>query len=107
VFSFDLAAGEDSVEGFIDSLRLFKLVANIGDARSLVINPATTTHSHFDDEQLRLAGFSRATIRLSIGLEDPADLIADLDQALDLTTASAELERAVALDWATALTAKE
>lgn len=86
VFSFDLATGDTHIERVIDGLQRFALVANIGDARSLVVHPATTTHSHFDDEQLALAGFSRATVRLSIGLEDPADLIADLDAALALTT---------------------
>ncbi|MCS5730349.1 aminotransferase class I/II-fold pyridoxal phosphate-dependent enzyme [Herbiconiux moechotypicola] len=87
VFSFDLAGGEEVVENFVDSLGLFSLVANIGDARSLVIHPATTTHSHLDDDQLRLAGFSRATIRLSIGLEDVDDLVADLARSLDLVGA--------------------
>ena len=82
VFSFDLAAGEEQVPAFIERLRLFSLAANIGDARSLVIHPATTTHSRFTSEQLEAAGFSRATIRLSIGLEDPVDLVADLDNAL-------------------------
>ena len=74
--------GEGAVEAFVDSLGLFSLVANIGDARSLVVHPATTTHSHFDDERLRAAGFGRATIRLSIGLEDPDDLIGDLASSL-------------------------
>jgi O-acetylhomoserine (thiol)-lyase len=83
VFSFDLAAGEEAVATVIDSLNVFSLVANIGDVRSLVIQPATTTHSHLTDVQLRDAGFSRATIRLSIGVEDLADLVADLGQALD------------------------
>ncbi|MCS5734162.1 O-acetylhomoserine aminocarboxypropyltransferase/cysteine synthase family protein [Herbiconiux daphne] len=104
VFSFDLvvddahadAAGvERLIEGFVDSLRLFKLVANIGDARSLVIHPATTTHSHLGDSELALAGFSRATVRLSIGLEDVEDLIADLDRSLALVAGpSVALSRA-------------
>ncbi|WP_235038234.1 O-acetylhomoserine aminocarboxypropyltransferase/cysteine synthase family protein [Microbacterium sp. 18062] len=84
VFSFDLATGDAHVEQVIDGLRHFALVANIGDARSLVVHPATTTHSHFDDEQLAQAGFGRGTVRLSIGLEDVRDLIADLDNALAL-----------------------
>ncbi|ROQ36518.1 O-acetylhomoserine (thiol)-lyase [Frondihabitans sp. PhB188] len=82
VFSFDLAAGESAVARVIDSLEVFSLVANIGDVRSLVIQPATTTHSHLKPQQLEEAGFSRATIRLSIGLEDVRDLIADLDSSL-------------------------
>ncbi len=84
VFSFDLAAGADAAPAFVDGLELFALVANIGDARSLVIHPATTTHSHLGDEGLAGAGFTRATIRLSLGLEDPDDLIADLDRSLGL-----------------------
>lgn len=88
LFSFDLAASGDAdrdrarVHAFVDALRLVKLVANIGDARTLVAHPASMTHSHLTDRQFAEAGFSRRTIRLSIGLEDPADIIADLAQAL-------------------------
>lgn len=88
VFAFDLVSGRDAeadrerVHRFVDSLRLVKLVANIGDARSLVAHPASMTHSHLNDRQLADAGFSRRTVRLSIGLEDPADIIADIAQAL-------------------------
>jgi O-acetylhomoserine (thiol)-lyase len=82
VFSFDLAAPESEVGPFIDRLKLFSLVANIGDARSLVVHPATTTHSRFSPERLAAAGMTRSTIRLSVGLEDPRDLVADLEQAL-------------------------
>lgn len=83
VFSFDLAVDPDLVGKFIDSLRVFSIVANIGDARSLVIHPATTTHSHLGDEQLELAGFGYLTVRLSIGLENANDLVADLKLSLD------------------------
>lgn len=89
VFSFDLAAGEDEVGPFIDRLNLFSLAANIGDARSLVVHPATTTHSRLTDAQLAGAGFSRSTVRLSIGLEDPDDLLADLEQSLLLVKETA------------------
>lgn len=88
VFSFDLASSGDEeadrvrVHRFVDALRLVKLVANIGDARSLVAHPASMTHSHLNDTQLAEAGISRTTVRLSIGLEDPADIIADIAQAL-------------------------
>jgi O-acetylhomoserine (thiol)-lyase len=82
VLSFDLAGDEADVERFIDGLALFSLVANIGDARSLVVHPATTTHSHFDDARLAEAGFGRQTVRLSIGLEDARDLIEDLSASL-------------------------
>ncbi|RLK52686.1 O-acetylhomoserine aminocarboxypropyltransferase/cysteine synthase family protein [Microbacterium telephonicum] len=88
VFSFDLAttgdpdADRDRVHRFVEALRLVKLVANIGDARTLVAHPASMTHSHLTDRQFAEAGISRTTIRLSIGLEDPADIIADIAQAL-------------------------
>ena len=82
VFAFDLAAGEEAVGPFIDRLELFTLAANIGDVRSLVVHPSTTTHSRFTAAQRDAAGISLSTIRLSIGLEDPADLITDLDAAL-------------------------
>ena len=82
VFSFDLAGDPDVVETFIDSLELFALVANIGDVRSLVVHPATTTHSRLDEAGRADAGIGLTTIRLSIGVEDPDDLRADLAQAL-------------------------
>ena len=85
VFSFDLTAGEESAETFVDALALFILAANIGDSRSLVAHPATTTHSHLSARQREEAGLSLATIRLSVGLEDPDDLIRDLDHALNAT----------------------
>ncbi|MFE4196675.1 O-acetylhomoserine aminocarboxypropyltransferase/cysteine synthase family protein [Paenarthrobacter sp. NPDC056912] len=87
VFSFDLAAEPAHVGPFIDSLEIFRLVANIGDARSLVIHPATTTHSRFTAGQFAAAGIGPTTIRLSIGLEAVGDLIADLRGALDAVAA--------------------
>jgi O-acetylhomoserine (thiol)-lyase len=78
----DGAATFSLVGRVIDRLALFKLVANIGDVRSLVVHPATTTHSRLTPAQRTAAGFSLSTIRLSIGLEAPADLWADLDRAL-------------------------
>ncbi len=95
VFSFDLvstgdaAADRERVHRFVDGLRLVKLVANIGDARSLVAHPASMTHSHLDEQQLADAGISRTTVRLSIGLEDPADVIADIAQALVIAQSTA------------------
>ncbi|MHC5559498.1 O-acetylhomoserine aminocarboxypropyltransferase/cysteine synthase family protein [Kocuria sp. U4B] len=83
VFSFDLAAPGGAVGPFIDSLRLFKLVANIGDTRSLVAHPAAMTHCRLTPEQRAAGGIAETTIRLSIGLESPEDLVADLRQALD------------------------
>lgn len=88
VFSFDLATDPAAVAPFIDSLELFHLVANIGDARSLVIHPATTTHSRLTPEQFAAAGIGPTTIRLSIGLEDARDLQDDLARALDTLTHS-------------------
>lgn len=82
ILALDLVQGESAVPAFVDNLEYFTLAANIGDARSLVIHPATTTHSHFSNKQLADAGFSRATIRLSVGLENASDLVADLEQAL-------------------------
>src|SRR6478609_505300 len=92
VFAFDLVPAGDpdadweKVQSFVDSLEVVKLVANIGDARSPVAHPASMTHSHLSEEQFAEAGITWTTIRLSIGLEDPADVLADLAQALDLVT---------------------
>ncbi|MBX2838033.1 MAG: O-acetylhomoserine aminocarboxypropyltransferase [Gammaproteobacteria bacterium] len=82
VFGFELAGGRPAGKVFIDSLSLFSHLANVGDAKSLVIHPATTTHSRMDDAALLDAGISPGLVRLSVGLEDPDDLIADLAQAL-------------------------
>lgn len=82
VFTFGLKGGKETGRKFIDSLQLLKHVANVGDVRSLVIHPATTTHSQLSAEQLKAAGISEETVRLSIGLEDAEDIIADLDQAI-------------------------
>ncbi|GLB66724.1 O-acetylhomoserine aminocarboxypropyltransferase/cysteine synthase family protein [Arthrobacter mangrovi] len=88
VFSFDLAADPAEVGPFIDRLRLFKLVANVGDTRSLVAHPAAMTHCRLSPRQRAAAGIGEATIRLSIGLESAADLVADLARALDPLTAT-------------------
>ncbi len=82
VFSFDLAADPAEVGPFIDRLRLFKLVANVGDTRSLVAHPAAMTHCRLTREQRATAGITEATIRLSVGLEAAVDLVADLARAL-------------------------
>ncbi|MEI6384400.1 MAG: O-acetylhomoserine aminocarboxypropyltransferase [Betaproteobacteria bacterium] len=82
VFSFDIKGSREQGRAFIESLQIFSHLANVGDCRSLVIHPASTTHFRMSDEALLQAGISPGTIRLSIGLEDPADLIADLKQAL-------------------------
>ena len=82
VFSFDLAGGRGAGIAFVDALSVFSHLANIGDAKSLVIHPASTTHHRMDAEALAAGGIGEGTIRLSIGLEDPKDLIADLKQGL-------------------------
>lgn len=83
VFTFGLKGGRENGAVFINSLKLFTHVANVGDVRSLVIHPATTTHSQLSDEQLVESGITPQTIRLSIGIEDAKDLIADLEQAIN------------------------
>jgi O-acetylhomoserine (thiol)-lyase len=80
VFCFDLAGGRSAGVRFIEQLSLFSHLANVGDAKSLVIHPATTTHRQLSDGELRAAGIGPGTIRLSIGIEDASDLIWDLEQ---------------------------
>jgi O-acetylhomoserine (thiol)-lyase len=82
VFSFDLKGSRAQGAAFVDALKVFSHLANVGDCRSLVIHPASTTHFRMDDAALAGAGITQGTIRLSIGLEDPADLIEDLKRAL-------------------------
>jgi len=82
VFSFTLRGGRPAGRRFIEALSIFSHLANVGDAKSLVIHPATTTHFRMDDAALTAAGIGAGTIRLSIGLEDPDDLIEDLGRAL-------------------------
>jgi O-acetylhomoserine (thiol)-lyase len=82
VFSFDLKGSRAQGRAFIEALKIFSHLANVGDCRSLVIHPASTTHFRMDDAALAQAGITPGTIRLSIGLEDPDDLIDDLERAL-------------------------
>ncbi len=82
VFSFEIAGGREAGRVFIERLRLFSHLANVGDAKSLVIHPASTTHQQMDAAALRAAGIGEGLVRLSVGLEDSDDLIEDLDQAL-------------------------
>jgi O-acetylhomoserine (thiol)-lyase len=79
---FELAGGREAGRKFIDALKLFYHVANIGDARSLAIHPATTTHSQLSTEDQLATGVSDGYVRLSVGIEHIDDIIADLDQAL-------------------------
>ena len=79
IFTFDIRGGQKEAWAFIDALKIFSLLANVADVKSLVIHPASTTHSQLSDEELLDAGITRSTIRLSIGTEHVDDLIADLD----------------------------
>jgi O-acetylhomoserine (thiol)-lyase len=85
ILTFGIKGGLAAGKKFIDSLRLFSLLANVGDAKSLVIHPASTTHSQLTSEQRSAAGAPDDMVRLSLGLEDAADLIEDLEQALAAT----------------------
>lgn len=79
VLSFEIDGGKDEAWAFIDALKLHSNLANIGDTRSLVVHPATTTHSQSDEEGLRVAGITQSTVRLSVGIENIDDIIADLE----------------------------
>lgn len=83
IFTFSIKGDVDEAKAFIDSLEIFSQLANVADAKSLVIHPSTTTHQQLTPEEQRAAGFGPETIRLSIGIEDPDDLIDDLNQALN------------------------
>ncbi len=82
ILAFELKGGRDAGRRFIEALTLFSHLANIGDAKSLVIHPASTTHFRMDDAALAAAGITPGTVRLSIGLEHPDDLLEDLSRAL-------------------------
>ena len=85
---FELEGGKDAGRRFIDSLKLFYHVANIGDARSLAIHPATTTHSQLSPDEQRATGVTDGYVRLSVGIEHIDDILADLDQALGAASAT-------------------
>lgn len=82
ILSFGIKGGRDAGRAFIEGVRIFSHLANVGDAKSLVIHPATTTHQQMDTQALEAAGVGEDMVRLSIGLEDADDLLGDLDQAL-------------------------
>lgn len=90
VFTFGIEGGRDAGRRFIDALELWSHLANVGDAKSLVIHPASTTHSQLSDDEMRKAGVAPEAIRLSVGLEDVEDLIWDLDRALRAACAGGE-----------------
>ncbi len=82
IFTFGIAGGVEAAKTFINELTIFSLLANVADAKSLVIHPASTTHAQLSEEEQRAAGVSPDLIRLSVGIEDVDDLIYDLEQAL-------------------------
>ena len=80
MLGFEIADGYDAAVKFVDALELHSHVANIGDVRSLVIHPASTTHSQLDEDAQRAAGVSPAFVRLAVGIEGIDDIIADLEK---------------------------
>jgi O-acetylhomoserine (thiol)-lyase len=89
IFTFGLRGGREAGRAFIEALELWSHLANVGDAKSLVIHPATTTHQQLTDEELVASGVTPEMIRLSVGLEDPEDLIWDLENGLRAARATA------------------
>ena len=83
IFSFEIKGGQREAHKFIDSLKIFSLLANVADVKSLVIHPATTTHSQLSEKELLDQGIKPNTIRLSIGTEHIDDIIADLQRGFD------------------------
>ena len=92
VFSFDCRGGRAAGQDFIRGVTLWSHLANVGDAKSLIIHPASTTHRQLNDDELRAAGVGPGTIRLSVGIEAVDDLIWDLDQGFARVDASASSE---------------
>lgn len=86
IFTFELKGGEQAARQFCEELQLFTLLANVADAKSLVIHPASTTHSQLTPEELLACGITPSTVRLSVGLEHIDDLLADLEQAFNKIT---------------------
>ena len=86
MLSFELRGGQDAGRALVESVKLFKHLVNIGDVRSLVCHPASTTHAQLTPEQQHAAGISPGLVRLSVGLEHKDDLIADLEQAIAETS---------------------
>jgi O-acetylhomoserine (thiol)-lyase len=80
IFTFELDGTKEQAQKFTESLKLFSLLANVADVKSLVIHPASTTHSQMNEEELLAAGITGTTVRLSIGTEHIDDILADLEQ---------------------------
>ena len=92
VFSFDCRGGRQAGQDFIRGVALWSHLANVGDSKSLIIHPASTTHRQLNDDEFRAAGVGPGTIRLSVGIENVDDLIWDLDQGFSLAAASVDTE---------------
>jgi O-acetylhomoserine (thiol)-lyase len=88
LLGFGIRGGLAAGKRFIDSVKLLSHLANIGDAKSLVIHPASTTHQQLTPEERKATGVTEDFIRLSIGIEDPEDILADIDQALKKAAAA-------------------
>jgi O-acetylhomoserine (thiol)-lyase len=84
--TFGIRGGMEAGKRFINSVKLFSLLANIGDAKSLVIHPASTTHSQLTEEEQATTGVTPGLVRLSVGIEDIRDIIADIDRGLSAAT---------------------
>ncbi|HAO55732.1 MAG TPA: O-acetylhomoserine aminocarboxypropyltransferase, partial [Gammaproteobacteria bacterium] len=84
---FGIKGGRDAGKTFIERLQVWSHLANVGDAKSLIIHPASTTHRQLSDEELTAAGIGPGTIRISVGIEDISDLQWDLEQAFDRLSA--------------------
>ena len=89
IIVFGIKGGREAGRKIIDNVKLFSHVANVGDAKSLIIHPASTTHSQLNDEELELSGTKPELIRLSIGLEHIDDIINDLEQAIEKAVGTA------------------
>jgi O-acetylhomoserine (thiol)-lyase len=96
VFSFDCAGGRTGGQSLIGGMTLWSHLANVGDAKSLIIHPASTTHRQLDDTELRAAGIVPGTVRLSVGTESVDDLIWDLEQGFTHVAAAAGKTEATA-----------
>ena len=94
LLTFGIKGGYDAGKKLIDSLQLFSLVANIGDAKSLVIHPASTTHQQLSVEEQAATGVTPELVRLSIGIEDIRDILDDLDQAIETANGHASRKAA-------------
>jgi len=94
LITFGIKGGYDAGKKFIDSLELFSLLANIGDAKSLVIHPSSTTHQQLSVEEQAATGVTPELVRLSVGIEDIRDIIADIDQAVETANGHSYAESA-------------